>query len=236
MYVTASWSVVYAIDARTGKQMWKYDPKVAARRSDFKACCDVVNRGVALYKGKVYVGALDGRLVALDAKTGKVVWETARPSIRTSPTRSPARRASSRARSSSATAAPSTACAATCPPTTPRPASRCGASTPCPAIRRSRSRTAPMERAAKTWNRRRLVEVRRRRHGVGRDRLRSRAQPALHRHGQRLAVEPQRAQPGRRRQSLSRVDRRAQRRHRRVRVALPDDARRHLGLHRRRSR
>ena len=55
MYVTASWSVVYAIDARTGKRLWNYDPKVRARPG-YKGCCDVVNRGVALYKGKVYVG------------------------------------------------------------------------------------------------------------------------------------------------------------------------------------
>jgi len=74
MYVTASWSVVHAIDARTGKKLWTYDPKVP-RKDGYKACCDVVNRGVALYLGKVYVGSLDGRLIALDARTGKKVWE-----------------------------------------------------------------------------------------------------------------------------------------------------------------
>lgn len=74
MYVTASWSVVHAIDVRTGKRLWVYDPKVDKEKG-YKACCDVVNRGVAIYKGKVYVGAYDGRLVALDAKTGKVAWE-----------------------------------------------------------------------------------------------------------------------------------------------------------------
>ena len=75
MYVTASWSVVHAIDARTGKRLWMYDPKVD-REGGWKGCCDVVNRGVALYKGKVYVGAYDGRLIALDAATGKLAWET----------------------------------------------------------------------------------------------------------------------------------------------------------------
>jgi quinohemoprotein ethanol dehydrogenase len=70
MYVTASWSVVHAIDARTGKRIWSYDPGVD-REKGYKGCCDVVNRGVALYKGKVFVGAYDGRLVALDAVTGK---------------------------------------------------------------------------------------------------------------------------------------------------------------------
>ncbi|WP_206370189.1 PQQ-dependent dehydrogenase, methanol/ethanol family [Solimonas marina] len=74
MYVTASWSVVHALDARTGKKLWSYDPHVP-RRMAYKACCDVVNRGVAVYKGKVYVGSLDGRLIALDAGTGKKVWE-----------------------------------------------------------------------------------------------------------------------------------------------------------------
>jgi quinohemoprotein ethanol dehydrogenase len=75
MYTTGSWSVTYAIDARTGKQMWKYDPEVH-RKYDNLACCDVVNRGAAFYKDKVYVGVLDGRLVALDKNTGKVAWST----------------------------------------------------------------------------------------------------------------------------------------------------------------
>lgn len=74
MYVTASWSVVHAIDARTGKKIWSYDPKVD-RSKGFRGCCDVVNRGVALYQGKVFVGAYDGRLIALDAATGQPVWE-----------------------------------------------------------------------------------------------------------------------------------------------------------------
>jgi len=74
MYVSASWSVVHAIDARTGQKLWTYDPGVD-RSIGYRGCCDVVNRGVALWKGKVYVGAYDGRLIALDAATGKVVWE-----------------------------------------------------------------------------------------------------------------------------------------------------------------
>jgi quinohemoprotein ethanol dehydrogenase len=74
MYVTASWSVVHALDARTGKRIWSYDPGVD-REIGYKGCCDVVNRGVALYKGKVFVGAYDGRLVAIDAVTGKKLWE-----------------------------------------------------------------------------------------------------------------------------------------------------------------
>ena len=73
MYVTSSWSLVYALDAKTGALKWKYDPKVP-RETGFHACCDVVNRGVAVWGDKVYVATLDGRLVALDAKTGAVAW------------------------------------------------------------------------------------------------------------------------------------------------------------------
>jgi len=74
MYTTASWSVVLAVDARTGALLWKHDPQVP-RQFGAKPCCDVVNRGVALYRGRVYVGTIDGRLIALDAATGEVDWE-----------------------------------------------------------------------------------------------------------------------------------------------------------------
>src|SRR5256885_2431674 len=74
MYQTASWSVVHAIDARTGKKIWSFDPGVD-REKGYKGCCDVVNRGVSIYKGKVFVGAYDGRLIALDAATGQKAWE-----------------------------------------------------------------------------------------------------------------------------------------------------------------
>lgn len=73
MYVTASWSVVHAIDARTGRKLWVYDPKVD-RALGYRGCCDVVNRGVAVWKGKVFVGAYDGKLHAIDAATGKAAW------------------------------------------------------------------------------------------------------------------------------------------------------------------
>jgi PQQ-dependent dehydrogenase (methanol/ethanol family) len=74
MYFTSAWSKVFALNAATGALLWSYDPKVPPEWG-VNACCDVVNRGVALWKGKVYVGTLDGRLVALDAATGKLVWE-----------------------------------------------------------------------------------------------------------------------------------------------------------------
>ena len=73
IYTTSSWSVVDAIDAKSGSMIWSYDPKVVRERAYF-FCCDVVNRGVALFNGKVYVATLDGRLIALDEKTGKPVW------------------------------------------------------------------------------------------------------------------------------------------------------------------
>jgi len=73
IYITGSWSVVYAIDAKTGELRWTYDPKVPRAHALF-ICCDVVNRGVALYKGKVYVGTLDDRLIALDEHSGTPVW------------------------------------------------------------------------------------------------------------------------------------------------------------------
>jgi quinohemoprotein ethanol dehydrogenase len=73
MYTSGTWGYVYAVDAASGRELWRYDPK-----ADYKAarnpCCDMVNRGVAVWKGKVYVAAVDGRLHALDAATGKKIW------------------------------------------------------------------------------------------------------------------------------------------------------------------
>ncbi|MEJ0024888.1 MAG: PQQ-dependent dehydrogenase, methanol/ethanol family [Rhizomicrobium sp.] len=74
MFVTGSWSKVWALDAKTGRQLWFYDPEVPGQWARY-ACCDVVNRGVAVWKGAVYVGTLDGRLVKLDARTGRPVWD-----------------------------------------------------------------------------------------------------------------------------------------------------------------
>jgi len=73
MFVSTAWSKVKALDAATGELLWDYDPQVPGQKA-IDACCDVVNRGVAVWKGKVYVGALDGRLIALDAATGDVAW------------------------------------------------------------------------------------------------------------------------------------------------------------------
>jgi quinohemoprotein ethanol dehydrogenase len=75
MYFTTAWSKVFAVKAATGEQLWSYDPTVPPEWA-INACCDVVNRGVAVWQGKVFVGTLDGRLVALNAASGKPIWET----------------------------------------------------------------------------------------------------------------------------------------------------------------
>jgi quinohemoprotein ethanol dehydrogenase len=88
LYGTAPWSIVYALDARTGAEIWRWDPKINHQnfpagsvgkpdkvRTGPSVCCGPANRGVAIYDGKIYVGTLTARLVALDAKTGSVVWD-----------------------------------------------------------------------------------------------------------------------------------------------------------------
>ena len=73
MYVTGSWSIVYALDASDGSELWRYNPEVPKDWVRY-ACCDAVNRGVAVWGDSVFVGTLDGWLVALDAATGTVRW------------------------------------------------------------------------------------------------------------------------------------------------------------------
>ena len=75
LYVSTAWSKVYAFDARTGKTLWQYNPKTPGEWIR-NVCCGIVNRGIAAWNGKIYVGTLDGRLVALDARTGSPVWTT----------------------------------------------------------------------------------------------------------------------------------------------------------------
>ena len=75
MYFTSAWSKVFALNAVSGQLLWSFDPKVPGAWA-VNACCDVVNRGVAVWNGKVFVGTLDGRLIALDAGTGGQLWET----------------------------------------------------------------------------------------------------------------------------------------------------------------
>jgi quinohemoprotein ethanol dehydrogenase len=73
MYTSGTWGYVYALDAATGKELWKFDPR-ADPRAARNPCCDLVNRGVAVWKGRVFVASVDGRLHSLDAKTGKELW------------------------------------------------------------------------------------------------------------------------------------------------------------------
>jgi len=74
MYATSNFGRVYALDAATGKELWKYDPQIDGQWARY-ACCDAVNRGLAAFDGRLFVGALDGWLHALDARTGRRVWK-----------------------------------------------------------------------------------------------------------------------------------------------------------------
>ncbi len=74
MYFTGPWSVVYAVDARKGEVLWIFDPDILRKYGE-KGCCGVVNRGVAIYKGRLFLGAFDGRLIAINAVNGKKIWE-----------------------------------------------------------------------------------------------------------------------------------------------------------------
>src|SRR5690606_38292536 len=74
MYTSGTTGRVYALDAATGDEIWKFDPESDGQVNRY-TCCDEVNRGVAVFEGMVYVGSLDGRLFGLDAATGDVVWQ-----------------------------------------------------------------------------------------------------------------------------------------------------------------
>ncbi len=76
LYSIAPWSVVYAVDARTGKELWRSDPEVNQEVWQSRICCGVVNRGIALYKDTIIAPVVDGRMRALDLKTGSKIWET----------------------------------------------------------------------------------------------------------------------------------------------------------------
>jgi quinohemoprotein ethanol dehydrogenase len=75
IYVTTAWSNVRAYDAATGAVKWEFDSEVPGEWG-VRACCDVVNRGAAAWNGKIFVGTIDGRMIAIDAATGTKVWET----------------------------------------------------------------------------------------------------------------------------------------------------------------
>lgn len=77
LYVTTPWSYLYAFDAKSGKQLWKYSPRVSREIASTQLCCGNQNRGATYWNGKIIWATLDGRLIAVDAKTGKLKWETA---------------------------------------------------------------------------------------------------------------------------------------------------------------
>ncbi len=76
IFSITQWSVVFAVDARTGKEKWRWDPEVNQAAVRAKICCGVVHRGIAMYDGKIIAPAIDGRLFGLDEETGKPVWES----------------------------------------------------------------------------------------------------------------------------------------------------------------
>jgi quinohemoprotein ethanol dehydrogenase len=76
LYGITTWSVVFALDAKTGKELWRWDPEINQTTVRPVICCGNVNRGIALYNGMIIAPGIDGRLFALDARTGKPVWES----------------------------------------------------------------------------------------------------------------------------------------------------------------
>ena len=80
LYGITNWSITFAVDARTGKEIWRYDPQADRTMSGTpgktRLCCGVISRGIALYEGKVIVPVVDGRIQAIDAATGKLLWSS----------------------------------------------------------------------------------------------------------------------------------------------------------------
>ena len=230
MFSTGSWSVVWAHDAATGELLWRYDPMVPREWGKY-ACCDVVNRGVAAWKGRIYSGTLDGRLIALEAGTGELAWEvrTTDPERPYTITGAPAhrqrpgghrqrRRRVRRARLHHGLRHRGRVLSA-------------GAFTRCPAIPADGFENRAMEVAAGTWRGGKWWEV-----GGGGTVWDSMAyDPALNLLyvgvGNGAPVEPLHPLTRRRRQSLCVVDPGDQSGQRLAGLALPDHPGRHLGLH-----
>ena len=183
LYLSSAWSVVHAFDAATGRPLWRHDPKVPRERAKL-FCCGVVNRGVAHHRGRIFLGTLDGRLVALDAKTGERIWETL-------------------------TVDPEKPYSITGAPRVVRGnviIGNAGADLgvrgyvsaydrdtghlvwrfyTVPGPRNQPQESEALLRALRTWNGRSLVAGRRRRNGLGLDGLRRGSRPSLYRNGQR---------------------------------------------------
>ena len=152
LYGITNWSIVFAVDARTGKEKWRWDPEVNQETVRPKICCGIVNRGIALYQGMVIAPIIDGRLDrARTRKPGKLGVGIARC---LSAGRLHAHHGAAHRQGQSdhrRERRRSIRCADSSTPTTPRPASAPGASTPFRAIPRSRFENAAMKKAAATW-------------------------------------------------------------------------------------
>ncbi len=215
LYVSTAWSMVKAYDAKTGRRLWSYDPAVP-RVLGVRGCCDVVNRGVAAWQGKIFVGAFDGRLIALDARTGTPVWSVM-------------------------TVDPSKPYTITMAPRVIKGRVVIGNSGNEYGVRGYVS-AYDADTGKLVWRfytvdgdggqdlAGRVVEMGRRRRALGGHVLRSQSQLDLSRYRQRTRVEPGISQCESRRQPLSVLDRRDQCRHRQLCVALPSDARRRMGF------
>jgi hypothetical protein len=202
LYGTSTYSVVYAVDAKTGALKWRWDPalvKGGIADGAARFCCGPVNRGVAIYKDKVYVGLLDGRLVALNAETGHVAWAVElRPSAglqhhgRAAHREGQGRHRQWRRRVRRARL----------PHGLRRRDRQTGVALVRGARRSIEGPRRPVDGDGAEDVEGRMVAVRRRRHAVGRHRLRPRGQPGLRGHRQRLAVGAHPPQRRHRRQPL----------------------------------
>ena len=220
MYVTGSWSIVYALDAATGDELWRHDPEVPKSWAQY-ACCDAVNRGVAAWGDSIFVGTLDGYLVSLDMATGTVNWK-----VDTIDRKPPY----------TITGAPRVIDGKVIIGNGGADLGVRGYVSAYDADSGElawRFHTVPgnpddgfendaLALAADTWTGTWWQ------HGGG---LRSGTRPALHRRRQRFPLESATAQSRRRGQPVPVLDRGTQACDGRVRLALPDDARGYLGLH-----
>ncbi len=235
MYTSGTWGYVYAVDAATGKELWRYDPKADSFMAR-NPCCDLVNRGVAVWKGKVFVASVDGRLHALNAATGKKLWEADTIVDRKLPY--------------SSTGAPQVAGSVVV-------IGNSGADMGHGAVRgyvsaydletgalKWRFFTVPpavgqpyenpeLAAADKTWDTAPPARVQRRRDRVGRIRLRRELEPAVLRDRQRRSLRSAPARPAAARRPVRDLHHRRRRRHRAHGVVLPRNAARQLGLRRR---
>ncbi len=209
MYTTGARSIVYAFDARTGRRLWKYDPQVPAAALG-KGCCDIVNRGVAVWDDKVYVGTYDGRLVALSARNGKKVWEVVTVDRRQPYTVTAAPRVV-KGRVIIGNGGSEFGVRGYVSAYDARTGKQAWRFYTVPDAKSAKAGDATMKKAAATWP----GAIPWNFGGGGNvweaDLLRPRAQPALHRGRQRVAVEPLPAQSRRRRQPVPDLDRRAER-------------------------